>query len=99
MNTNFTKDDRDWKKSIEDRLSKLECPMHHIFEKCKPNPQEEGFVIKLEDQAISQIKALVIESLKIIYKRRYPEFDSANLKNGQIAVMNYVKEMMDKWQS
>ena len=59
---------------------------------------EEGFVIKLEDQAISQIKALVIESLKIIYKRRYPEFDSANLKNGQIAVMSYVKEMMDKWQ-
>jgi len=40
--TNFTKDDRDWKQSIEDRLSKLECPMHHIFEKCKPNPQEEG---------------------------------------------------------
>ena len=65
------------------------------------NTMETHCVARVEriNQAISQIKALVIESLKIIYKRRYPEFDSANLKNGQIAVMNYVKEMMDKWQS
>ena len=64
------------------------------------NTMETHCVARVEriNQAISQIKALVIESLKIIYKRRYPEFDSANLKNGQIAVMNYVKEMMDKWQ-
>ena len=41
-NTNFTKDDRDWKESVEKRLGKLEHPLHHIFEKCKPNPQEEA---------------------------------------------------------
>ena len=40
--TNFTKDDRDWKESVEKRLDRLEQPKHHIFESPKPIPQEEG---------------------------------------------------------
>ena len=58
------------------------------------NTMETHCVARVEriNQAISQIKALVIESLKIIYKRRYPEFDSANLKNGNNEIQSILKK-------
>jgi len=42
-NTSFTKDDRDWKESVEKRLKNLEqSELHHIFEEAKPVPVWKG---------------------------------------------------------
>jgi len=59
---------------------------------------EEGFVIKLEDDAISQIKALVIESLG--KESKESKGNGGEFDDGYDTGYNqHIAEMKEKWKS